>query len=158
MSMNNLLCDACPSDSLGSGNDSRGNGRMGLVIFAIINFVLSGIEALFLLVAIISSAEVRTAVNVSISIISVLERIIAIGLPLISGIGFLKLRYGMGYVCGITMCVLMLYHNIGLISINPLQGVSEILISLFYFAYPAFLLFILMFKYRRLFRRSTNGA
>jgi len=117
---------------------------VGLTVFAIINFIFSGLMLMGLLVS-LSSPDLRQAAGVSLSAYSILSPLLTAGLLAISGVGFLRLSYRAGFLAGIAVCVLSLGN------VLVLQGFAGFGAHVPSMVYPVVLLLMLTLKYRHAF-------
>ena len=119
----------------------------GLTVFAIINFVFAGITMLSFLVAILSPL-LRDQAGLPLSLYTILSPLGTVTLLVISGVGFLKMSYRGGFVCGIAFCVLSLAN---IIVFNALQGFQGFLLHVPSMIYPTLLLLMLTLRYKQAF-------
>ncbi len=74
---------------------------------------------------------------------------------MISGVGFLKLSYRGGFLCGIALCVLSLSN---IVVFNALHGFKEFILHIPSMIYPVVLLLTLTLRYRQTFLRVAGAA
>ena len=116
----------------------------GLTIFAVINFVFAGTSLLSLLVT-VGSPALREQARLSLSAYTILSPLLTAALLLISGVGFLKLSYRAGFVCGVAFCVLALGN---ILAFNALRGFNAFILHIPSMIYPILLLLMLVLRYR----------
>jgi hypothetical protein len=120
---------------------------VGLTVFAVINFVFSGLTLMGLLVS-LSSPDLRQAAGVALSAYSIMSPLLTAGLLAISGVGFLRLSYRAGFLAGVAVCVLSLGN---ILVFNTLQGFAGFGAHVPSMVYPVVLLLMLTLKYRHAF-------
>lgn len=73
-------------------------------------------------------------------------------LMIVSGIGFLKLNYRAGFICGLLLCSLSLGNTL---IFNAIEGFQNIKLHLPSMIYPIILLTMLIVEYRTNFKLNT---
>ncbi len=126
----------------------------GLTVFAVINFIFVAIM-LMSLIAIITSLSLREQTNLGISAYTILSPLITAILMLVSGIGFLKLNYRAGFVCGNVLCVLSIAN---ILLFNLLNGFQDFSMHIPSMVYPSILLIMLNFRYKNSFTHSIENS
>jgi len=124
----------------------------GLTIFAVINFLFAGGLGLSLLVTLASPA-LREQTGLSLSAYTILSPLLTAALLIVSGVGFLKLDYRAGFVCGITFCLLALGN---IVVFNALHGFKGFILHIPSMIYPTLVLLMLTLRYRPAFSKHTE--
>ncbi len=127
---------------------------IGLTVFAVINFIFGGFCLLGLFVTMVLWPGLRQQAGLSLSY-SIVSPLLTATFLIISGIGFLKLSYRTGFVCGVVFCVLSL---VNILVFNALRGFQGFLIHIPSMVYPTLLFLMLTLKYKRVFQMNTEAT
>lgn len=126
----------------------------GLTVFAVLNFLFSGLTLVGLLVFMALPA-LRQEAGTMLSGYTVVSTLLLSVLLVVSGIGFLKLSYRAGFQTGVAFCVFSLM-NVFIFSV--LLGLEVVGSQMPTVIYSVVLLLMLKLKYRHVFLPAEPGA
>ncbi len=122
----------------------------GLTALAIINFVFAFMGLGYLAILIIMP-EVQSLSGYSSSVYAILSPTLTSILLIVSGIGFIRVSYGLGFIGGIVFTCVSILNTI---TFSALQDFNNLLLQMPGMLYPILLLILLIFKYRDVFVRT----
>lgn len=126
----------------------------GLTVFAVLNFIFSGLTLVGLLVFMALPA-IRQEVGTALSFYTIASSLLMCVLFAVSGIGFLKLSYRAGFQVGVALCVFSLINVVILSVLLGFEAVGSQMLSVIY---SVVLLLMLKLKYRDDFLSAEPGA
>ena len=125
----------------------------GLTVFAVINFIFAGLMALSL-IATVSSSSLREQAGVTLSAYTILSPTITTILLIVSGVGFLRVSYRAGFLCGMAFTILSLGN---IMYFNAMNQFSGFLLHVPSMVYPTVLLLMLTLKYKQKFLEEKHN-
>lgn len=135
---------------------------VGLVVFAVINFVFGGLMLLAflgmllgLLLMFLAKREMPPS-GVNLTPYAILHPIAMSLLLILSGIGFLKMSYRLGFIGGLVLCVGSLANILVCYAARGFQGFLPLHIPSM--IYPIVLLLFLTLRYRKHFRNESRDT
>ncbi|OVE76490.1 hypothetical protein BVX98_05790 [bacterium F11] len=119
---------------------------VGLIVLAVINFVLAFFGGVFILL--LYSRSLLSAGGLSLNPYTLFSPLVTSILLVVSGIGFIDMSRKMGYFTGNAFCILSILN---IFIFNATQGFSQFATHLPSLVYPIVLFSLLNFKYKRYF-------
>ena len=121
---------------------------LGLTIFAVINFILAVLGAAGSILYISPYGPRMSNAGIMDLAYTIISPTITTILLVVSGIGFLRVSYRAGFICGITFAIISLGH---VMHFNILCQFSGFWLRIPSMVYPMILLLMLPFKYKSVF-------
>lgn len=125
---------------------------VGLVVFAVINFVFAAYTVLaFVMMFLVKGLMAQS--GLSLKTYTVLSPFVTSLFLILSGIGFLKLSYCLGFIGGLVFCFGSLANILVFNALRGFQGFAPHIPSMIY---PIVLLAFLTLRYKRYFKNEQD--
>ncbi len=127
---------------------------VGLVIFAVINFVFAAFCLLGLTLAVLAKG-LMTQSGLSLNAYTLLSPVLTCTVLVLSGVGFIRMSYGLGFLGGLLFCIGSLVNIITFSAIRGFEGFALHIPSMIY---PVVLLLFLALRYKKYFTNKIEDT
>jgi len=127
---------------------------VGLVVFAVIHFVFAGVT-LRGFVMMCETKGLMAQAGLSLNAYTLLSPVLTCGVLILTGIGFIRMSYGLGFLGGLFFCIASLANIIAFNALRSFEGFALHIPSMIY---PVVLLLFLTLRYREHFKNESRDA
>ena len=127
---------------------------VGLVVFAVINFVFAAFCLLGLTITLVAKDLVAQS-GLSLNAYTVLSPVLTCAVLVLSGIGFIRMSYGFGFLGGLLFCIGSL---VNIIVFNAIRGFEGFALHIPSMIYPVVLLLFLALRYKKYFTSKIEDT
>ena len=127
---------------------------VGLVVFAVINFVFAAFCLLGLTITLVAKDLVAQS-GLSLNAYTVLSPVLTCAVLVLSGIGFIRMSYGFGFLGGLLFCIGSL---VNIIVFNAIRGFEGFALHIPGMIYPVVLLLFLALRYKKYFTNKIEDT
>ncbi|MBW2166696.1 MAG: hypothetical protein JRG74_11570 [Deltaproteobacteria bacterium] len=127
---------------------------IGLVVFAVINFVFAASCLIGLGIAVLVK-DLMAQSGVSLNTYTLLSPVLTCMVLIVSGVGFIRMSYGLGFLGGLFFCFASLANILVFNALRGFEGFAGHIPSMIY---PVVLLLFLTLRYRKHFGNDSKNT